>query len=219
MAYLQHGSGHYDVALLQTDDVNVCNTQSSAADVHSYSATETKPLHCTCGKNDKSEQLHCKPIESRYATLIKCKCLQSGLGCSSSCKCKNCSNPKGKKNLAVTPPRKRRRHDWQINVPKSVNFARDLKETVPHGGRSIFEFFTLECILKHCIQQEIATTTQNVALIYNAAVEVAQASENQLPIANMDIESVDRFFREHQHNLLLYQSLCVACIKIMENKQ
>lgn len=71
--------------------------------------------------------------------------------------------------------------------------------------------------MKHCIQQQIATTTENIALIYNAAVEIAQASENQLPIANMELESVDRFLRERQHNLLLYQSLCVASIKMVDS--
>ena len=67
------------------------------------------------------------------------------------------------------------------------------------------------------IQQEIATTTENIALIYNAAVEISQASETQLPIANVELESVDRFLREHQYNLLLYQSLCVASIKMMDS--
>ena len=81
------------------DDVD----NAKPSDLHDHSVAETKPLHCTCGKNYKGEQLHCKLIESRCATVIKCKCLQSGQGCSSSCKCKNCSFPKGKKDLAITP--------------------------------------------------------------------------------------------------------------------
>ena len=78
LAYLQYGSGHYDIALPQTRVDNVDNAKPS--NLHDHSVTETKPLHCTCGKNDKGEQLHCKPMESRYATVIKCKCLQSGQG-------------------------------------------------------------------------------------------------------------------------------------------
>ena len=56
--------------------------------------------------------------------MIKCKCLQSGQGCSSSCSAKIAVIRK-EKNLVITPPMKRRRHKWQINVPKSMNFATD----------------------------------------------------------------------------------------------
>lgn len=62
LAYLQYGSRHYDIALPLTRVDDVDNAKPS--NLHDHSVTETKPLHCTCGKNEKGEHFNC--IVSRW---------------------------------------------------------------------------------------------------------------------------------------------------------
>ena len=66
LAHLQYGQGHYDVALV-AQDASACD-HSGTQNPLSISPTV---VHCSCGKNDKSDQPHCQPITTRYATTIK----------------------------------------------------------------------------------------------------------------------------------------------------
>lgn len=64
----------------------------------------------------------------------------------------------------------------------------------------MLEFFALEQALSHCIKNDISTTTNNIAIIYNAMVEVVSSQDCALPIGEMSLDKIDTFLREHEYN-------------------
>ena len=82
-------------------------------------------------------------------------------------------------------------------------------ESLNFGSRSLLEFFALEQVLNHCIERGIPTTSDNVAVIYNAMVEVC-VQEKNLPMGEMTLNKISTFLREHEHNLKFFKALCLA---------
>ena len=136
--------------------------------------------------------------------------MQGQVGCTDQCKCKNCANPKGNRTIGQSPQRKRYKHDWQLHIARSVHTAIDLGEKIPHGHRTITEFFVLEGIFKYCLDEGINPASDIIYKIYNIIVEVAQAVHESFPISAKDIDSIEKFLKEHEHILELYQSLCIS---------
>ena len=198
LAYLQYGAGHYDVAVpIQTGN-------GSDGDPSSLNTLpEEKTCTCACGKNDKAGGSHCQPITTKYSTVVRCMCLQAQKACSSKCKCRNCLNPEGKRTIQP-PQRKRFKHDWQEKIVKSGCFASELGESISHGPRTIFEYFLLECILKHCKTEGIDISPENVLVIYNTIFKMSQSMSEALPVGRKDTGAIQTFIREHEHMSQLY---------------
>ena len=138
VAYNQYGAGHYDSLV-------VSSTSNQQQELPSTPVSPTKVSKYTCGKNDKSDEAHCKPHKMKYTSVTRCQCYANQVSCTRSCQCKHCSNPFGSRPVVidVTPAMKCPRQQWQQTVPKSVLFAMETMESVPHGPRTILEFFTL----------------------------------------------------------------------------
>lgn len=190
LAFNQSGAGHYDCALL-------CDMERSA---HLAIQPTTKVIDgcCSCGKNDKMKRSHCHPVASKYTTVLLCKCCKEEKACTNACRCKTCKNPFGKKPLmemSIQMSRKRPRHQWQRNIPKSVNFAIDAGEHVTSGSRSMLDFFILESILKHCSRERIEVISSNIEKIFNGIVEISDTLDEKLQIGKMSIDGIERFFK------------------------
>ena len=74
-----------------------------------------------------------------------------------------------------------------------IHFANELGEKVAYGPRTVLEYFLLECVLKHCYQEGIDTTTQNIMTIFNATVEVSMAVKDDLLLAQKNNDAVEKF--------------------------
>ena len=165
---------------------------------------------CTCGKNVKSpeaETPHCVPIASKYATTIRCWCLRNKKMCTSQCRCRNCDNEYGTKPHDLEPSRKRQRHSHQISAGKSVLFGAGLGEEMNSGSRSILEFFVLEGVYDFIKKSEELQESM-LCLIYNAIADIVSSFDEKLPIGTKSAEDVDKFLKEHDHNLAAFTTLC-----------
>lgn len=207
LAYTQYGPGHYD-AIVTTSLPTLAPEQERA--------TATKC--CTCGKNDKTEATHCHPKVKKYTTVCNCPCFKDSRACSDYCKCKFCKNPHGAHDRSQVR-RKRPRQAWQQCIPNSYSFATALGEDIERGPRSLMEFFALEQALSHCLQNGIQDTAENVSLVYHTLAEVASGFEKTLPFGRLSLERVSKFHREHQHNLKLFESICIAELHIANDPQ
>lgn len=211
IAYNQYGSGHYD---------GVIQSLNHPIPMPTIPSDMSKGTRCNCGKNDKTGKMSCLPQESKYTTITRCPCYKSDMPCNTSCACKNCANPRGERVLSTQkkPSRKRQRHPWQVQLPKSSIFALDAGEKVPAGPRSILEFFALDQSVKFCIEEGIDVSADNVLVIYNTVVEVSQAiqSEKSLQLAMKTLEDIDTFLKEYDHLRNVFQSLCIGML-ISEN--
>ena len=206
LAYNQFGPGHYDGILIEKDSDQVSTEPQPQIEVNTVS--------CTCGKNDKKNSTHCHPKTRKYSTVCMCSCYNGEKGCSQYCKCKSCKNPLGRhtenRDAGSAQPQKRPRHNWQISIPKSATFALQKGEILNCGTRSLLEFFTLEQVLSQILKQGTLPTPNNIAKIYNAAVEVSATQEKNLPLGEMTLEKISTFLREHEYNLQYYKTVCVT---------
>ena len=207
LAFNQSGAGHYDSVVLCASPIKPLAVPSSTR------ISDDGP--CSCGKNDKMNKSHCHPITSKYTTVVYCKCCKNNKPCTNMCKCKMCKNPFGTRKITadtseVHVSRKRPRHQWQIHVSKSVKFAIDVGEDVNTGSRSMLEFFVLESILKHCLQEKIEIIPANIEKIFNAIVEIADTLDVKLQIGRKSLEHIKCFLREHDHTVHVFKALCFA---------
>lgn len=114
------------------------------------------------------------------------------------------------KAALVPLPKKRPWHSWQQHIPSSARFALDAGEDISLGPRTSLEVFALEQALAHCVKQAIPPTCNNIAMIYNAMCEVIFETQSKYIIRNMNLEQVATFLREHEHNQVLYKSMCLS---------
>ena len=191
LAYNQYGAGHYDAAVLY-DDNNVKSL-----------ASPRSAKMCSCGKLGRG---HCTKVDYKYTTTVHCPCFKENRACTEKCKCTNCQNSYGSKYISL-PSRKRPRQQYQIKVPKS---GLDAGELITSGPKSMFQFFLLQCVLRHCTREGIELSSENIATIFNAIVEIADTQDICFPLERMSTERIDSFLREHTHLVTVFKALCLA---------
>lgn len=203
LAFTNAGCGHYDAVL---DVADTTPRQSTSKPSSNF---------CTCGKNSKSSMtvINCVPVTSKYTSTIRCWCLKNNQMCTSLCRCRNCNNENGKKpNVTDEPSRKRHKHIHQVNADKSAVFGFNMGEDVCRGNRSVLEFFILEQLLELATNssncQVSSQQVENLHAMYNAVVDISDSFEEKLPIGRMTINDIQRFLREHEHNLTAFSTLC-----------
>lgn len=152
VVYTPSGPGHYDAAIpyIKMTKPNFQPKRSS----------------CNCGVNSKSNQNSCKPSPI-YQT--RCKCLKNAKSCTSLCRCNNCANPNGQR-----PPsrkiRNRRRHDLQVTLQSSKEFAQQRGELTSEKFWSTFETTVLQQIMSS------HSDLNSIALAYNNTVTYSKAT-------------------------------------------
>lgn len=198
LAFSSTGSGHYDAVIKD------CSLQ-----IGTQKQDESITARCSCGKNMVANDIiHCVPIKSKYDSTIRCPCLINKKACTSHCRCRNCGNDK------EPATRKRRQQPHQITIDKSAVFGCKKGEDMCPGSRSTLEFFVLEEILSYLNHQDLLTTSA-VHTLYNEIVDVAESFvEDELPIGKKSMEDIDKFLREHEHNLQAFTSLCNMQIQL-----
>lgn len=76
----------------------------------------------------------------------------------------------------------------------------------------MLEVLELESIVKSIRQEGIEI--HNVSTKYNAIAGVMEAQYGHLPLGSKTLQEIQCFFREHQHILDLYQSLCLSSVTV-----
>lgn len=208
IAYNQCGPGHYDAVI--EDGGKKC-----AEDRKCTETTPTMQKICSCGKNDKGENTHCHPTQRKYTTVCHCPCNK---GCSVYCKCKRCKNPVGVQaaSFEIPPPPKKSRHSWQKSIPGSYSFAVSLGENIEPGTRTLMEYLALEQVISHFQHNRIEITIENMEMVYQAIVEISSDFEHTLPLGMLTTNQILKFLSEHEHNLRLYENICVAELKVYQ---
>ena len=74
----------------------------------------------------------------------------------------------------------------------------------------MFQFFILQCILKHCSREGIEHSSANIEKVFNALVEIADTQDILFPLDKMSTERIDTFLREHGHLVAVFKALCLA---------
>ena len=142
------GEGHYDVAL----PYHRCSNVSSQA-------TKLSLTICKCGINKRGlDILARKSCNSSPFYAARCKCFKSGQPCTITCHCYNCGNPNGPRPIPTRiKKRVNRKHELQIDIPNSKQFASDRNETFAKRVGQILRVFLnevgrishMECLKKH----------------------------------------------------------------------
>ena len=129
-----NGLGHYDAAI----------------PCHQVSTSNEKPSRCSCGINKKDDKKNCSH-NAMY--LSRCGCFKLGKPCTHLCRCLNCNNPNG----AHTPTQKtaeriKRKHAFQVELPKSKKIAEERGEALTQSLWSDFETIVLDeiCRISGC---------------------------------------------------------------------
>ena len=112
--------------------------------------------------------------------------------------------------VVTKPARKCQRHPWQLQVPRSAEFAIDKGETVPNGPRSVLEFFVMEYCVEHCTQEGIEVNANNHLILFSTLAELSKVVEYEVQIAMKSTEDLERFLREHECIRATFESLCIA---------
>ena len=119
LAYIQAGSGHYNLAVRSLDD------GSCSSDTEMQSTDEPKKTtnaRCRCGRGRNAHDSGRVNCTNSNHYSCRCPCLKEKLTCTSECKCLNCDNGnKQSENLKCDAPlqrKKRPRHTEQEFVKK-----------------------------------------------------------------------------------------------------
>ena len=195
-AFDHHGSAHYDA--IEHDPVPKVKTAPTIAG-------------CTCGKGDKTSAKHYILKQAKYTTIMRCPCLKQRKACTQKCHCRNCHNPHGQRlTINSSPLRQRRKHKWQVDIPKSMTYGMKMGEEISPGKRTVFEFE----ILKYCDNAiTSAEQTENILAIYTATEEVARGLELSQKLRPKDEQDIEIFLKEHQHILREFKSITLAQVE------
>ena len=163
VVYNPEGEGHYDVAL----PYHRCGNVSSQA-------PKLSVTFCKCGINKRGlDILARKSCNSSPFYAARCKCFKSGQPFTITCHCYNCGNPNGPRPIPTRiKKRVNRKHELQIDIPNSKQFASGRNETICKESWSDFENIVLNevCGISHMECLESITKLYNDIVDYSAAL-------------------------------------------------
>lgn len=197
LTFVQHGAGHYDLAIHSEQQSPPECSQLGHAD----------PNKCTCGRKKQSGAA-CTSALNKYT--CRCPCYNTGRACTELCKCKYCQNPFGAVRVGeiqVGVRRKRRRQEAQHIPIRGIKTSKYMDEAKVHyviGSPTDFErllvlsiLHYLICGTRSCDEESTSSQVELVSLIFHNILSLAKVLCVDLPLFQRSINEVLKMIKSY----------------------